>query len=558
MEVPIDISATVQELKNEFCPPLDESLLLALCGDLEATKASIDALKETLSTLAADALAISISTSELSGSGDSVDNSSNSALPSTISSSSLDVTSSALQFLRAAFPDLPLQLLQDALETSSNESEVVEMEKIVEDLLSAEILIEEDEGPLSPGLQLDGRNKPTKQPKPKPQKIVIGDVRQRQVALSSNKTGTSTRIDPWTHLSSLADYISTLISTSPSILLSLFHSPDYPSTFSALSSHLNSLSASKRTEEDLSTALVAMKEVLAAEDFNMQWARTCLIVTDAQIAESLDLYMVLKRLEQGGPIAHAKPSSINEKSPTFTPIQRHSPIISTAEPRSPLTPFPSSAAKRRSSKYDPEGWQTVDRQSPRSSKAHPHAEYIPAYRNLKAVPAWTVQEGDIDEVAKNRAVEQSWRERRAEALRKAGHHWQRSQDGHGRQIAAYYADEANKYLRESREAAVEAARALVVRNRERNQALGYNTQNSIDLHGMTREEALVIVNEALATRSTYLKSSQWDEPLRFITGKGNHSAGKQSVLLPSIMKALRSEGWKVREIEAGIAVYGKV
>jgi DNA-nicking Smr family endonuclease len=32
--------------------------------------------------------------------------------------------------------------------------------------------------------------------------------------------------------------------------------------------------------------------------------------------------------------------------------------------------------------------------------------------------------------------------------------------------------------------------------------MGYNTRNTIDLHGMTREEALVIAKEALANRAT--------------------------------------------------------
>ncbi|KAG8756706.1 hypothetical protein FRC14_002813 [Serendipita sp. 396] len=430
MEEPIDIAVTIRELQNEFCPPLDESLFLALCGDLEATQAAIDALRVTLSTLAADALAISISTSDILGSGDPNDCSSNSALPSTTSSHSSEITSSALQFLRAAFPDLQLHLLQDAIEDASNEGGIVEMEKIVEELLSAELLTDQDEFILdSPtvGSQSGTRGKAAKRKKAKLQKIIIGDVRQRPLSSSPNQVVASDRIDPWTQLSSLADYLSTLLPTSSSTLLSLFHSPDYPTTFAALSSYLDSLPASKCSEEELDTALISMNDILAADDFNAQWAEKCLRSTDCRVSDALDLYVALQRLDESGPITHAKAPN-----------------------------------------------------------------------------------------------------------------------------------EANKYLKESREAAVEAARALVVRNRDRNKGLGYNTERSIDLHGMTREEALVIVRETLVAQTQQMRGTQWDAPLRFITGKGNHSAGKQSILLPAIAKMLRSEGWKIREIEAGVAVYGSV
>ncbi|KAG9057581.1 hypothetical protein FS842_005542 [Serendipita sp. 407] len=546
MEEPIDIAVTIRELQNEFCPPLDESLFLALCGDLEATKAAIDALRVTLSTLAADALAISISTSDILGLGDPNDCSSNSALPSTTSSHSSETTSSALQFLRAAFPDLQLHLLQDAIEDASNEGGIVEMEKIVEELLSAELLTDQDEFILdSPtvGSQPETRGKAAKRKKTKVQKIIIGDVRQRPLSSSPNQVVASDRIDPWTQLSSLADYLSTLLPTSSSTLLSLFHSPDYPTTFAALSSYLDSLPACKCSEEELDTALISMNDILGADDFNAQWAEKCLRSTDCRVSDALDLYVALQRLDESGPITHAKAPSIKSEGKSISsPFNASHPNTPSDPKRSFSTPLSPTTAKRRSSKPNPEGWQVVDRQSPRTPNAHPHADYIPAYRNLKV----------------NRAIEESWRERRIEALRKASHHWQRSQDGHGRQIAAYYADEANKYLKESREAAVEAARALVVRNRDRNKGLGYNTERSIDLHGMTREEALVIVRETLVAQTQQMRGTQWDAPLRFITGKGNHSAGKQSILLPAIAKMLRSEGWKIREIEAGVAVYGKV
>ena len=52
-----------------------------------------------------------------------------------------------------------------------------------------------------------------------------------------------------------------------------------------------------------------------------------------------------------------------------------------------------------------------------------------------------------------------------QALRKASRHWQQSRNGYGGQVAAYYAEEARKYLDESRGAAMNAARAVVAQNK---------------------------------------------------------------------------------------------
>jgi len=180
----------------------------------------------------------------------------------------------------------------------------------------------------------------------------------------------------------------------------------------------------------------------------------------------------------------------------------------------------------------------------------PRVESIPTV-------AWTVQEQALDDIVENRAIEQNWRDKRVEALRKASQHWQRHQDGYGRQVASYYAEEASRCLAESREAAIEVARAMVVQNRAKNKSTGYHQANIVDLHGMTREQAWAIVKEELASRAACRDASK-DEPLHFITGKGKHSAGKKSILLPALQRELQAEGWRFRVIEAGLVVYGKV
>lgn len=47
------------------------------------------------------------------------------------------------------------------------------------------------------------------------------------------------------------------------------------------------------------------------------------------------------------------------------------------------------------------------------------------------------------------------------------------------------------------------------------------------------------------------------EPLTIITGRGNHSVNKKSVLKPALWKFLDDEGWLVSEWTAGLVVTGR-
>src|SRR5258706_2328571 len=114
------------------------------------------------------------------------------------------------------------------------------------------------------------------------------------------------------------------------------------------------------------------------------------------------------------------------------------------------------------------------------------------------------------------------------------------------------------------------------------------SKNIIDLHGLTREESLVIVRDALEERASqvdrecsilsllvdgvyvdlYLRiyalallfvflhpaAARRDAPLRIITGRGNHSAGNVSVLGPFLTNTLKAEGWSVHKVDGGIVV----
>ena len=384
-----------------------------------------------------------------------------------------------MAFLRAAFPDLPIQLLQDAIDNASNQELPLDMERLVEELLSSELLalLETDgldtdsrqAGPEPDWTIAGSRIATSKRGKSnnKPQRLILGDVRQRQLMTAKPDRDRLERVDPWTQLSSIAEYVSPLLGCPASTLLSAFHSPDHPTLFDALATYINSAGSSNLTEEDVDQHLISMAEMMLtdheAEEWDAQWARKCIHATNASFPEAIQLYELLMSLENLPTINHLPAPSRTPN--TSTPST--SKLLST-----PTTPSPRIEIRPRQhkSKYPapkPENaseWQIVKKRPPKASTLHPHAEFIPAYQNLKAVPAWTVKT-TTDDVTRNREIEEGWRNRRIEALRKASQHWQRSQGSYGPQIAGYYAEEANKYLKESKEAAVEAARALVVRNR---------------------------------------------------------------------------------------------
>ncbi|CCA77899.1 hypothetical protein PIIN_00543 [Serendipita indica DSM 11827] len=539
-----DKEALIKQLEAEFCPPLDTSLVLALCNDIDEGEESITQLRESLQALAADA---TVSLSEVDGQ----DPGSTSALPSASPSDDLN---SPLQFLQNAFPTFSVHTLQEVIEDAVSQYGGLDMAKLVEELLTRETL--ETIGlPESPQEQPWPKTKKKQKKNKGVSKLVFGDVRHRQ---TSSKECPEV-IDPWSQLSSLADYLSTLLTgTTASSFSSRFHSDKYPTVLEAVLAYLNDLPPSDKSTEEVDEGLIAIIDALPRDDsdeVNAQWARRCVEATD-RLEHAVCLYELLQDLSKNAPIKHLQAPAIHP--PAISSPLPSSSSGSSAAPTRQISNFtqPTAPSKPRKPMAASSAWRVVEKREPKQVQPHPHAEFIPAYRNLKLVPVSSLPKDPSDEnmVLKNRTIEQAWRDKRVEALRKASQHWQRSQDGLGRQVAAYYADEANKFLRESREAALEAARALVVSNRAQNAANGFHTDDTVDLHGMNREEALAIVKESLNAR--FNNSSRNQEPLRFITGKGLHSKGHQ-ILLPSIQKSLRSEGWRTREVEAGLIVYGR-
>lgn len=96
-------------------------------------------------------------------------------------------------------------------------------------------------------------------------------------------------------------------------------------------------------------------------------------------------------------------------------------------------------------------------------------------------------------------------------------------------------------------------------------------QSTIDLHGTTVAEAIIIVKQILhAHEPSPCKSAFYDlspgsvlnnlppgKPLKIITGRGAHSVNHVSVLKPAIKKELVEDGWAVGGWDGGLIVRGR-
>ncbi|KAJ7708929.1 hypothetical protein B0H17DRAFT_916965, partial [Mycena rosella] len=118
----------------------------------------------------------------------------------------------------------------------------------------------------------------------------------------------------------------------------------------------------------------------------------------------------------------------------------------------------------------------------------------------------------------------------------------------GGEVAFYFAERAREFQEVARREALDAARAMVNAKR----CVLVLTGDTVDLHGVTAAEAVVIVDEIL-------EEGGWgaSKPLKIITGRGAHSANQTSVLKPAVRRALEGAGWVVGAWDAGLSVRGR-
>ncbi|RVD86441.1 uncharacterized protein DFL_004717 [Arthrobotrys flagrans] len=139
---------------------------------------------------------------------------------------------------------------------------------------------------------------------------------------------------------------------------------------------------------------------------------------------------------------------------------------------------------------------------------------------------------------------------RNEAYNKASAAYRRSKSDHLMgAVATYYAEEGKNHGTRLRAYSDMAAEALVDEN---------STEYTLDLHGVTVQQALKITNERVT--SWWVKTNSNDSrvviPFNIITGIGTHSKGGQSRLGPAVSKMLIKDNWKIQVRPGSITVLG--
>ncbi|KAJ2736283.1 hypothetical protein IW152_000843 [Coemansia sp. BCRC 34962] len=136
---------------------------------------------------------------------------------------------------------------------------------------------------------------------------------------------------------------------------------------------------------------------------------------------------------------------------------------------------------------------------------------------------------------------------RNELYSKAAHAYsRRSAKGAHSGTALYYSSEGHKCDASARVWRMRAAQAAVA-------AMRRNDSNLVDLHGLTRMEALAVVQDELVAWHGRDRS----RPLRIVTGLGSHSVDGRARLHPAVIRVLRDAGWRFSENPGYIEVLGK-
>jgi hypothetical protein len=345
---------------------------------------------------------------------------------------------SPLAFLCQAFPDISVESLQDAL-LKTGPIESLNMQRLVEDLLSQDLLATyEQENLESPGTVEKEWQGVTKKSSMKGKKaakakaVPLIDIRQRQhqspPGAPANLTTTRGDTDPWSHLVSLASYLSDLLPPhSASEFLSAFHSPQHATPYDALTSFLNSIKPGKRDEITVDNDLIALMTLCVGNDqdedhFDAILGRKCILATEGRIADALDLFTLVQEMEFSGPIVHL---------PAPTLSTRQDDLLTTRPPASPTkgkskspVSIPSKQATIRQTtqrktfaQAATDSWTSVEKRKPTAVQPYPHAAFIPSYKHdHRFITTETFEKSTeaANQVRLQKAVEESWQVRRAE------------------------------------------------------------------------------------------------------------------------------------------------
>ncbi|KAG5643894.1 hypothetical protein DXG03_009524, partial [Asterophora parasitica] len=552
-------------LQREFCPPLDSSLLAALLAELESdeqgnvlepTTRQIDDLRATLRELSSQAdesQLCEFSDFQLTSPTDDTSSTpefyhGNTATSSSVNSDTSDSSqvsfSSPLGFLQAALPHIPTQTLSLALENVDTDE--TDMWDIVANILTAESIREMEERGLD-GLDEEGLDRTIRQGhvewktaevrkkvsgkgrhgKQKPTRgktITLGDVRQQQRVMkrsNSDPTRPAAAPDPWTQLSSLSSHLATLLPPhSPSFFQSHFHTPSYATPYVALHACLSSISSSQpeRSLDDYTDILFNLLDILLPIYGDLDSMQRSRLISDVEVSlqvtngrgdDALDLANLLRDLDtdstsylEMGVYHVAAPRSPQVSSPPTPTLPTGPPPVQPPPQLRPKPKPPSTSANKPS----PFQWQSIPQRRTPNNGPHPLAPFIPAYsrdvngNKVKGAGNAYGQggKGDIGELGEQRRRAGESMRKRNELLKQATRMWQKGNSRtHGGEVAFYFAERAREFQEMARTEALNAARKMVESKR-----LASNDPYSVDLHGTTASEAVVIVKEILQVLNT--------------------------------------------------------
>ncbi|KAJ1822535.1 hypothetical protein LPJ56_000709 [Coemansia sp. RSA 2599] len=166
-----------------------------------------------------------------------------------------------------------------------------------------------------------------------------------------------------------------------------------------------------------------------------------------------------------------------------------------------------------------------------------------------------VSERDVDPAYCRKKAEE-FIEKRNEMYAKAVQSYARrnSQRNHSG-TALYYSTEGHKYDASARVWRMRAAQATVAVAKR-------NDASVVDLHGLSRAEAVPLALEEVNSWYVGLREEQSRrptrtiQPLHIVTGLGNRSANGKPLVHPAVVRALRDQGWWFEENAGYINVYG--
>ncbi|KIM44810.1 hypothetical protein M413DRAFT_442777 [Hebeloma cylindrosporum] len=516
------------------------------------------------------------------------------------SASSAHSFSSPLGFLQAALPEISTVRLNQALKDAEEDS--VEMWDIIANILTEESIREmeergleglDDEGSISQKIpdaddweKVERKRKSPVKPakrKAKAQKMALADIRQqhhippashhlaRKKILNTkhppkHPPPPGSAVDPWTQVLSLSEHVATLLPQHPpSTFQSFFHSPKYATSYDALRAALMSICKNAPSESLTHTAvLYNLLDIIMVEYEESDDVHRSRIISDVELAvevtqgkgdEALDLVTLLRELDSNADLGIYHVQQSQEWKPE---VAIDSPSRSQLPSGPPaVAPPPTPKAKPKPppglNKPSPFQWQTVAQRRPVARGPHPLVFHIPAYSrdvNGNKINQNSHMKGgslnaNTDEF--RRRMGENMRKRN-EALLEASRMWQRGNSKtRGGEVAFYFAERAREFQEIARQEALNGAREMVLSKRSNS-----GNNDTIDLHGTTAAEAIVIVKEILNSEAS--SSISQTKPLKIITGRGKHSLNQVGVLKPAVRKALVEAGWSVSSWDGGLVV----